>query len=158
MVRYVGSIKLTLYNEILRIARNFLETRENVKISTHPVYRMNLDWFSWEWSKINLFFQEKKFNMANFSKWPFFKINNSQKFFVKISWIGPWVSRIDWCEGHWNVSTYMVMRLSDISCVYVFFVFLGCFWPYVGQPHDHISWDISMPFASINPTNPRTKP
>ena len=29
---------------------------------------------------------------------------------------------------------------------------------YVGQPHDHISRDISMPFASINSTNPRTNP
>ena len=28
----------TLYNAILRIARNFLETRENIKISTHPFY------------------------------------------------------------------------------------------------------------------------
>jgi hypothetical protein len=29
-------------------------------------------------------------------KWPFFKIANSQDFFVKISWIGlPWVSGID---------------------------------------------------------------
>jgi hypothetical protein len=28
-------------------------------------------------------------------KWPIFKIANSQKFFVKISWIGPWVSWID---------------------------------------------------------------
>ena len=26
----------TLYNAILRIARIFLETRENIKISTHP--------------------------------------------------------------------------------------------------------------------------
>ena len=26
----------TLYNVLLRIARNLLETRENVKISTHP--------------------------------------------------------------------------------------------------------------------------
>ena len=24
-----------------------------------------------------------------------FKIDNSQYFFVKISWVGPWVSRID---------------------------------------------------------------
>ena len=31
----------------------------------------------------------------SFSKYP-----NSQIFFVKISRIGPWVSRIDWCEGH----------------------------------------------------------
>jgi hypothetical protein len=33
-------------------------------------------------------------------KWPtqkneFFKISNSQNYFVKILWIGPWVSRID---------------------------------------------------------------
>ena len=33
----------TLYNTILRIARNFLETRENIKISTHPFYHINLD-------------------------------------------------------------------------------------------------------------------
>ena len=37
-----------------------------------------------------------------------------------------------------------------------FFVFLGCFWAYAGQPHNHIGWARSMPFASINPTNPRT--
>ena len=35
----------TLYNVILRIAWNFLETRENIKISTHPFYHINLDWF-----------------------------------------------------------------------------------------------------------------
>ena len=34
------------------------------------------------------------------------------------------------------------------------FCFLGCFWAYVGQPHGHIHWATSMPFASINPTNP----
>jgi hypothetical protein len=33
----------TLYNVILRIARNFLETWENIKISTHPFYHINLD-------------------------------------------------------------------------------------------------------------------
>ena len=33
----------TLYNVLLRIARKLLETRENVKISTHPVYHTNLD-------------------------------------------------------------------------------------------------------------------
>ena len=44
----------------------------------------------------------------------FFKIANSQNLFVKISWIGPWVRRIDWCEGHWLSSTYIVVRLSDI--------------------------------------------
>ena len=39
-----------------------------------------------------------------------------------------------------------------------FFVFLGHFWAYVGQPQDHIGWATSMPFASINPTNQRTNP
>ena len=29
--------------------------------------------------------QKKKFKMADFSKWPFFKIVNSQNFFAKIS-------------------------------------------------------------------------
>ena len=33
--------------------------------------------------------------MADFSKWPFFKIANSQIVFEKISQIGPWVSRND---------------------------------------------------------------
>jgi hypothetical protein len=35
------------------------------------------------------------FQNGRFSKWPFFKIANSQNNFVKILWIGPWVSRID---------------------------------------------------------------
>ena len=37
-----------------------------------------------------------------------------------------------------------------------FLCFFGCFWAYVGQPYTHISWATSMPYASINPTNPRT--
>ena len=39
----------------------------------------------------------------------------------------------------------------------VFFVFLGCFWSSVGQPHDHISWDTPMSFASIIPIWPSNK-
>jgi hypothetical protein len=35
-----------------------------------------------------------KIQNGRFSKWPFFKIAISQKKFVKISWIGPWVGRI----------------------------------------------------------------
>ena len=34
---------ITLYNAILRKARYFLETRENIKISTHPFHHINLD-------------------------------------------------------------------------------------------------------------------
>ena len=37
-----------------------------------------------------------------------------------------------------------------------FSVHFGCFWAFVGQPHGHIRWATSMPFASFNPTNPRT--
>ncbi len=94
-------VHCTLYNVILRIARNFLETRENIKISTHPFYHINLDWFSWEWSKKNKKNLKKIIQNGRFKKTEFFKIANSQKNFVKISQIGPWVSRIDWCEGHW---------------------------------------------------------
>ena len=55
----------TLYNTILHIARNFLETRENIKILTHSFYHINLGWFSWEWSKKKIIFFRKKN-----SKWP----------------------------------------------------------------------------------------
>ena len=71
---WIGKVH-TLYNVLLRIARKLLETKENVKIWTHPVYHTNLDWFSWEWSKKKIFF-------------------------AKISKISPWVNRIDWCKGH----------------------------------------------------------
>jgi hypothetical protein len=33
----------TLYNVILRIARNLLETRENIKIESHPFYQIICD-------------------------------------------------------------------------------------------------------------------
>ena len=59
--------------------------------------------------------KQKKIQNGRLKKSAFFKIANSQNFFVKISWIGPWVSRIEWCEGHWCSSMYMVVRLSDIS-------------------------------------------
>ena len=39
-----------------------------------------------------------------------------------------------------------------------FWCFLGHFWAYVGQPHDHMVWVTSMPFTSINSTNPKTSP
>ena len=87
------SLKYTLYNTILRIARNLLETRENIKIESHSFYHIICDRFSWGSSK-------KKSKMANFqngrfSKQLFFKIANSRNVFAKILQIGPWVSRID---------------------------------------------------------------
>ena len=61
------------------------------------------------------FFLKKKNQNGCLKKRSFSSSANSQYFFVKILWIGPWVSRIDWCEGHWCGLTYMVVRLSGIS-------------------------------------------
>ena len=114
--------------------------------------------FHWYEAKKNSKWPTKKIQNGRLKKTSFSSSANSQYFFMKFLWIGPWVSRIDWCEGHWFGSTYMVVRLSDISsktdkkCVFCVFRL------FVGQPHDHISWDISMPFASINSTYPRTNP
>ena len=73
----------TLYNAILRIARNFLETRESIKISTHPFYHINLGWFSWKWSKKNFFFFEKKFKMADTKKLSFSTSSKAEQFLPK---------------------------------------------------------------------------
>ena len=48
-----------LYNVILRIARNLLETRENIKIESHPFYHIIFDWFSWGSTKKNFFWKKK---------------------------------------------------------------------------------------------------
>ena len=61
----------------------------------------------------NFFFLKKKIQNGRLKKTSFFNSVNSQYFFVKISWIRPWVSRIDWCKGHQCGSTYIVIRLSD---------------------------------------------
>ena len=113
------------------------------------------------WSKNFFFFLKKKIQNGRLKKRSFSSSANSQYFFMKISGIGPWVSRIGWCEGHWCCLTYMVVRLSDIrskTAKKCLFCVLGHFWAYVGQPHGHIGWAKPMPFASINPTNPRTNP
>ena len=79
--------------------------------------------------------------MADSKKLEIFNSANPQYFFAKISEIGPWISRIDWCEGHWCGSTYIVMRLSDISsktgkkCIFgVFRLFWGLCWT-ASQPY-----------------------
>ena len=82
----------------------WLETRVIIKISSHPWYPRTFDWFSWGWSK-----------NGRLKKSEFFEITNSQYVFVKILRVGPWLCRIDWRQGHWCGSTYMVMMLSGIS-------------------------------------------
>ena len=49
----------------------------------------------------------------------------------KIIWIGPWVSRIDCCNGHWCGSIYMVKNSLKTQRN----AFFACFWTYVKQPH-----------------------
>jgi hypothetical protein len=61
--------------------------------------------------------RRSKFLWKKKSKWPrqktsFSSSTNSQYFFIKFLWLGPWVSRINWCEGHWCGSTYMVVRIG----------------------------------------------
>ena len=99
--------------------------------------------------------------MADSKKLSFSTTPKSWAITAKISWIGPWVSRIDWCEGHWFGTTYMAVRLSDMSSKQpknTKNAYFACFWAYIGQPHGHIDWATSMPFASINSINPGTKP
>ena len=86
----------------------WLETRVIIKISTHPWYPRNFDQFSWRWCK--------KIQNGRLKKTEFFKNAIFQKKIAKISWIGPWVSSIAWCESHWCGLTYMVMRLSKRKC------------------------------------------
>ena len=61
------------------------------------------------------FFWKKNFKMADSKKVSFSTTPKSWAITAKISWIGPWVSRIDWCEGHWCDITYMIERRSNVS-------------------------------------------
>ena len=63
--------------------------------------------------------REKKIWKKN-SKWPTqknwdFQNRHFSMFFSKNLWIGPWVGTINWGKGHWCGSTYMALRLFDIS-------------------------------------------
>ena len=150
---------LTLYNAKLRIARNFLETKENIKISTHPFYHINLGWISWEWSNFFFFFFEKKFKMADskkahFSKSPILKIFSRKFFRFVLGLVGLNDAKgIDVAQRIWPWGCPTKAQKQPKSTENAFF---GCFWAFVGQPHGHIHWATSMPFASFNPTNPRT--
>ena len=53
----------------------------------------------------------------------------------------------------WGCPTYAPKQAKNTKNA-----FFACFGAYVRQPHGHIGWAKSMPFASFNPTNPRTNP
>ena len=112
--------------------------------------------FFFEWNKFFFFFFEKNIQNGRLKKSSFFKIANSRNFFAKISEIGPRVSRIEWCEGHWCSSTYVAVTKAQKQPKSTENAFFGCFWAFVRQPHGHIHWATLMPFTSFNPTNPRT--
>ena len=58
--------------------------------------------------------KQKKFQMADSKKLRFSTPPILKTFLRKFLGIGPWVSRINRCEGHWCGSTYIVVRLSDV--------------------------------------------
>ena len=85
-----------------------LKKKQNIKSESHPFYHIICDWFSWGWSKKNVFEKKKFKKKLRFSKLPILNI------FVEIFGIGPWVSRINWCDRHWYGSTCMVVKQSKI--------------------------------------------
>ena len=56
-------------------------------------------WLLFMGMKQNKIFFEKKIKHDRPKKTKFFKTVNFQYFYAKISGIGPWVSRINWCES-----------------------------------------------------------
>ena len=71
-------------------------------------------------------------------KWIFVSSRLLNIFFVKFLWLGPWISRVDWCQGHWSGSTFMAVRLSDIIREKSIFC--------VFRPFLSICWTASLPY------------
>ena len=65
------------------------------------------------------YFLLKKKNLnGRLKKAEIFKSDNSQYVFAKISEIGPWIYRINWCKGHGYSSTHIVVRLPERRPLY----------------------------------------
>jgi hypothetical protein len=94
--------------------RKLLETSVFITISANPCYPINFDWFHGNEAK------KKIISKWQTQKTEIFKTTNSQKIFIKFSRIGPWVSRIDWCKGHWCGLTYR-MRAIISRGLYFFY-------------------------------------
>ena len=93
------------------------------------------------WKKTKNFFFLKKNQNGQLKKSSFSSSAISQYFFANNSWIGPLVSRIDWFERHWCGSTYMVVRLSNISSKTGKKYSFGVFWLFL-----HLCWTASRPY------------
>ena len=75
----VREFQYTLYNTILRIARNLLETREDIPwVESHSFYHIICDRFSWGSSNFFFLFKKRiqngRFSKGHFSKSPILKI------------------------------------------------------------------------------------
>ena len=109
--------------------------------------------------KKNFFFSKKKFKMADSKKAHFLKSPILKNFLWKflrfvLGLVGLNDAKsIDMAQPiwPWGCPTQGEKQPKNTNIA-----FFACFWAYVWQPHDHIGWALSMPFASINPTNPRT--
>ena len=130
-----------------------------IKILTHPCKPVNFGLFSCEKSKKKIFFRKKKFKMADskkqrFSKSPILKIFSRKFHRLVLGLVGLNDAKgIDLAQRIWPWGCLTKAQKQPKSTEKAFF---GCFWAFVGQPHGHIHWATSMPFASFNPTSPRT--
>ena len=91
---------------------------------------------------------------AHFSKSPILKIFSRKFFRFVLGLVGLNDAKgIDVAQRIWPWSCATKAQKQPKNA---FSVLFGCFWAFVGQPHGHICWATSIPFASFNPTNPRT--
>ena len=91
---------------------------------------------------------------AHFSKSPILKIFSQKSLRSVLGLVGLNDAKgidVAQCIWPWGCLTKAQKQPKN-----AFSVLFGCFWAFVGQPHGHIRWATSMPFASFNPTNPRT--
>ena len=105
------------------------------------------------------FFRKKKIKMADpkkvhFSKSPILKIFSRKFLRLVLGLVGLNDAKgIDVAQRIWPWGCPTKAQKQPKRTGNAFF---GCLWASVGQPHGHICWATSMPFASFNPTNPRT--
>ena len=140
-----SSIHYTLCCISLRRCWFGLETRVIIKILTHPFYPLNLDWFSWVWSKKN---QNGRLKKIQFRQFSIFFCESFRDWFLG-EWVKLMPGALMWLHG-----CQAVRRKAKSS----FFVFLACFKAYIRQPDNHLGWAISMSLILICLNHPRTNP
>ena len=118
----------TVYYTVLFIflspPRFLLEIRVIIKILKKILVSHKL-WLIWiRMKQKKFFFWKKKYKMAHSKKLSF-----SKSPILKMNWSLD--SRIDWCQGSWCSSTYMVVRLSNVGQKQpknTKNAFFACFW------------------------------